>query len=196
MKKSFIMFCVSLLCMKFSNAQNFKEQAVDAKDPAFECFIKLSDSTILRYSRLKYKTPPLSYGFLEGDGKKLKYGVMDILSFQDEKGYWLRVSTPPKISIGTAPLQYYFAVRIVKGKIELFAQYANNGKSVLDDRYSSGYIYYAKKDSILIQLDRRGIGLRNMMKDNKKIYNDFGEARTMKIDDMMDFVQQYNKKIK
>ena len=140
--------------------------------------------------------PPLSYGYLEGDGEKLKYQAEDILCFQDEKGYWLRIVDPSastKPVVGRLPLSNFFAVRIAKGKIEMFMKNSNNGKGVLDKNYSSGVSYYIKKGSTFTGLDKWGVGLRNMMKDNKKIYNNFDYSGDMTIKEMIETIAEYNK---
>ncbi len=65
-------FWVLLITQFFTTsliAQNYKEEAIEAKEPGYAGLIKLSkDSNILKYNILKYRMPPMSYGFLEGDG--------------------------------------------------------------------------------------------------------------------------------
>lgn len=196
MKRSVLLFFVLMGYLNFANGQNLKDEAMEAKDTSYQCFIKLSDSTIIKYQHLKYKMPPFSYGYLEGDGEKLKYNSEDILCFQDEKGYWLRIVNPTASAqpvIGKLSLDNFFAVRIAKGKIEMFMKYSNNGRSVSDDKYQSGRSYYIKKDNVLTPLDKWGVGLKNMMKDKKKFYNDFDISGKMKIKEMVEIVQDYNK---
>ncbi len=195
MKRSVLLFFILAGYLNFANGQNLKDEAIEAKDPAYQCFIKLVDSSIIKYEHLKYKTPPLSYGYLEGDGEKLKYKAEDILCFQDEKGYWLRI-VDPSLSrtpvVGRLSLDNFFAVRIAKGKIEMFMKYSNNGRSVSDDKYQSGSSYFIKKENVLNPLDKWGVGLKNMMKDNKAIYSNFDDSGKMKIKEMIEIVEEYN----
>jgi hypothetical protein len=180
----------------FVNGQNFKDEAIEAKDTAYHCFIKLVDGTIIKYEHLKYKMPPLSYGYLEGDGEKLKYKAEDIVCFQDEKGYWFRVVDPSTFTqpiAGRLSFDNFFGVRIVKGKIELFMQYSNNGRSVSDDKYQSGRTYFLKKGDAFAGWDDRGINLRNMMKDNKKFYNSIDISEKIKVKESIEIIEEYNK---
>jgi hypothetical protein len=196
MKKSLLLFFVLITYLNFVNGQNFKDEAIEAKDTSYQCFIQLTDSTIIKYAHLKYKMPPLSYGYLQGDGEKLKYQAEDILCFQDEKGYWLRIINPSasiKPVVGRLSLDNFFAVRIAKGKIEMFMQYANNGRSVSDDRYSSGASYYIKKGSVFTGVDIWGVNLKNMMSDNKKMYSSIDVNDRKKIKELIEIVEEYNK---
>ena len=76
MKNSFWILFITQFFTASLIAQNYKEEAIAAKEPGYACLIKLSkDSSILKYSVLKYKMPPMSYGYLEADGEKLKYNL-------------------------------------------------------------------------------------------------------------------------
>lgn len=173
-------------------AQNYKDEALAAKDPAYSGFIKLSkDSSILKYNVLKYKMPPMSYGFLEGDGEKLKYGIEDVLCFQDENGFWLRIFTPvanSKPVVGKLSFEGFFAVRIISGKIELYTQRSSG------DHHSFGNrVYFIKKGDVLTGVDIWGVNLKNMMSDNKKMYNSIDVDGRKKISDLIEIIEQYNK---
>src|SRR5690242_20583883 len=89
MKKGILLFFILTGYLNCSIGQNFKKEAIEAKDTTYKFFIKLTDSTIIKYNHLKYKAPLLVNGYLEGDGEKLKYTAEDILCFQDDQGYWL-----------------------------------------------------------------------------------------------------------
>jgi len=191
----FILLISHLFTVKLCG-QNFKDEAIEAKDTSYQCFIKLSDSSIIKYTHLKYKMPPLSYGYLEGDGEKLKYKAEDILCFQDEKGYWLRVVQPSTTNspvVGRLSFDNFFGVRIVKGKVELFMQYSNNGRGVLDKQYESGRSYYVRKGNIFTGLDIWGVNLKNMMTDNKRVYNSIDVNDKKKIKELIEIVEEYNK---
>lgn len=192
--KKYAVFFFLLIQLQAINlfGQNYKDEAIAAKDPAYSCFVKLSsDSSVVKYNVLKYKMPPMSYGYLEGDGEKLKYGIEDILAFQDEKGYWLRIYTPAKNSkpvVGRLSFDGYFAVRIVTGKIELFTQ-----KSTDDAQAFGSRNYFVKKGNEMTGLDIWGVNLKNMMSDNKKMYNSIDVDGRKKIKDLIEIIEEYNK---
>ena len=200
MRKYLSIFVLTIFATANLMAQNFKDEAIEAKDPKYVCFVQLSDSvgTIIKYTTLKYKTPPLSYGYLQGDGEKLPYGPEDLLAFQDDKGYWLRVSNPvggTKPVIGKLPFTNFFAVRIKSGKLELFMQYMNNGRGVLDNGYESGRSYFLRKGAVITGLDKFGVGLKNAVKDNKNISADFEDRFGKgKIKDVIEIIDEYNGK--
>jgi hypothetical protein len=186
MKKLMLLTIIFILVWNNVNAQNYKDEAIAARDTG-SCFIKLSsDSIIVKYNTLKYKMPPMSYGYLEGDGEKLKYEVKDILCFQDEKGFWLRTAEPTKSLIGKAPFDGFFAVRICNGKIELFGQYIRNNNN-------SGWSYFVRKENIFTGLDTWGVNLKNMMSDNKRIYNSIDVNDRKKVKELIEIVEEYNK---
>jgi hypothetical protein len=131
--------------------------------------------------------PPMSYGFLEGDGEKLKYQVKDILCFQDVKGFWLRTAEPTKSLIGKAPFDGFFAVRIYNGKIELFGQYLKNNNN-------SKWYYFIRKANSIVGLDQWGVGLKNAIQDNKKLFKNFDNLFDKgKIDDVINIIKEYNR---
>lgn len=185
MKNCVLLFLILTGYVNFAGGQNFKKEAIEAKDTAYQCFIKLTDSTIIKYEHLKYKTPPLSYGYLEGDGEKLKYRAEDILCFQDEQGYWLRIVNPSLSRtpiVGRYTFDNFFAVRIVRGEIEMFRKYSDGQP-----------VYFIKKGAAFQPLDKWGVGLKNMMKDNKKLYNDIDISGEARMKDLVKIAREYNK---
>jgi hypothetical protein len=72
-------------------------------------------------------------------------------------------------------------VRIAKGKIEIF-------------RYVSDEpVYYIKKGAVFQPLDKWGIGLKNMMKDNKALYDAITGSRRANMKDLVKIALEYNK---
>jgi hypothetical protein len=191
-KYSFFFLLITQLITINLLAQNYKDEAIAAKDTGYTCFIKLSiDSSIIKYNVLKYKMPPMSYGYLEGDGEKLKYKIEDVLSFQDEKGYWLKVFEPAANSkpvVGKLSFEGFFAVRIVSGKIELYTQKSTDDRQAFGSRS-----YFIKKGNALTGLDIWGVNLKNMMNDNKKMYNSIDVDGRKKIKDLIEIIKEYNK---
>ena len=191
MKKHGICFLLIQLLTISLIAQNYKDEAIAAKEPGFAGLIKLTgDSNILKYNVLKYKMPPMSYGYLEGDGEKLKYGLSDIVAFQDEKGYWLKVYEPAANSkpvVGKLSFETFFAVRIVSGKIELYTQRADVYQGFGDRAY------FIKKGDVITGVDIWGVNVKNMMNDNKKFYNSIDVDGKKKIKDLIEIIEAYNK---
>lgn len=184
MKYSALLLLFLLGYVNLISSQNFKKEALEAKDTAYQCFVKTTDSTIIKFEHLKYKTPPLSYSYLEGDGQKLDYRAEDILCFQDEKGYWLRI-VDPSLSrtpiVGRHSFDNFFAVRLVIGKIEIFR------------RYSGGEpVFYIKKGTAFQPLDKWGVGLKNMMTDNEKLYNEIDVSGIARMKDLVKIAKEYN----
>jgi hypothetical protein len=190
-KYSFFLVLIAQLITINVIAQNYKEEAIAAKEPGYAGLIKLSkDSSILKYGVLKYKMPPMSYGYLEGDGEKLKYGIEDIIAFQDEKGYWLKVYEPAANSkpvVGRLSFEGFFAVRIVSGKIELYTLRSNGSQGF------GGRAYFVKKGNVIAGVDIWGVNVKNMMSDNKKMYNSIDVDGRKKIKELIEIIEEYNK---
>jgi hypothetical protein len=190
-KYNFFLVLIAQLITTNVIAQNYKEEAIAAKEPGYAGLIKLSkDSSVLKYSVLKYKMPPMSYGYLEGDGEKLKYGIEDVIAFQDEKGYWLKVYEPAANSkpvVGRLSFEDFFAVRIVSGKIELFTLRSNRSQGF------GGRAYFVKKENVIAGVDIWGVNVKNMMSDNKKIYNSIDVDGRKKIKELIEIIEEYNK---
>ena len=191
MKNSFWILFITQFFTASLIAQNYKEEAIAAKEPGYACLIKLSkDSSILKYSVLKYKMPPMSYGYLEADGVKLKYNLEDIIAFQDEKGYWLKVYEPAANSkpvVGRLSFDGFFAVRIVSGKIELYTQKSDGSQGF------GGRAYFVKKGNVIAGVDIWGVNVKNMMSDNKKRYNSIDVDGRKKIKELIEIIEEYNK---
>ncbi|MBL0200632.1 MAG: hypothetical protein IPP81_10910 [Chitinophagaceae bacterium] len=191
MKNSFWILFITQFFTASLIAQNYKEEAIAAKEPGYACLIKLSkDSSILKYSVLKYKMPPMSYGYLEADGEKLKYNLEDIIAFQDEKGYWLKVYEPAANSkpvVGRLSFDGFFAVRIVSGKIELYTQKSDGSQGF------GGRAYFVKKGNVIAGVDIWGVNVKNMMSDNKKMYNSIDVDGRKKIKELIEIIEEYNK---
>lgn len=191
MKKYGICFLLIQLLTISLIAQNYKDEAIAAKEPGYAGLIKLTgDSNILKYNVLKYKMPPMSYGYLEGDGEKLKYSLSDIVAFQDEQGYWLKVYEPAANSkpvVGKLSFEAFFAVRIVSGKIELYTQRTDVYQGFGDRAY------FIKKGDVITGVDIWGVNVKNMMSDNKKFYNSIDVDSKKKLKDLIGIIEAYNK---
>ena len=114
----------------------------------------------------------------------MDYRAEDILCFQDEKGYWLRIVNPYLSRtpiVGRHSFDNFFAVRLVIGKIEIFR------------RYSGGEpVFYIKKGTAFQPLDKWGVGLKNMMTDNEKLYNEIDVSGIARMKDLVKIAKEYN----
>jgi hypothetical protein len=184
MKRIILLFFVLTGCLNFAKGQWFRKEAIEARDTAYQCFVMLIDSTIIKYNKLKYRMPPLSYGYLEGDGEKLKFRAEDILCYQDLKGYWLRI-VDPALSvtpiIGRYPLNDFFAYRIVRGEIEIFVRHVNRERG-----------YFIRKGTFFKPLDEWGVGLKDLIKDNKELHDGFKITRKTDMKDAVEVAKAYN----
>ena len=122
--------------------------------------------------------------------EKLKYNLEDIIAFQDEKGYWLKVYEPAANSkpvVGRLSFDGFFAVRIVSGKIELYTQKSDGSQGF------GGRAYFVKKGNVIAGVDIWGVNVKNMMSDNKKMYNSIDVDGRKKIKELIEIIEEYNK---
>ncbi|MEO8770133.1 MAG: hypothetical protein ABI402_08615 [Ferruginibacter sp.] len=107
-----------------------------SKEPTTACFIQLNDGTIKNYSSLKLITGLLKTPYLLADGKTKIMGK-DIKAYQNKDHYAISQSnftSGHKSYVATETLPG-FAVRIAKGKINVYAKKYYNGVTAVDEYF-------------------------------------------------------------
>ena len=113
-----------------------KSDIEKSKEPTTACFIQLNDGTIKNYSSLKLVTGLLKTPYLLADGK-IKIMGKDIKAYQNKDHYAISQScftSGHKSYVATETLPG-FAIRIAKGKINVYAKKYYNGVGAVDEYF-------------------------------------------------------------
>lgn len=137
---AFFLFCVlvafeSCKTSKISVAQR-KADIEQSKETTAACFIELNDGTIKNYTTLKLETGVLKTPFLLADGK-IKIMGKDIKAYQNKEHYAISqesFTSGHKSYVAKETLPG-FAVRIAKGKINVYAKKCYNGVGTVDEYF-------------------------------------------------------------
>jgi len=173
--------------------KQLKDDADEAKDTKYECFVQQNDSVILKFHEFKLKMLPMTFGVLVGDGEKLKYKAGEVIAFQNDEGYWCHVTDPTIKPLNTkGSWEELYAIRLKKGKIELF--YQHNDKLIVDGKLTlKGNKYFIRKGNEITFLDGKGNVLKDAVKDKKKVYDQFDDLFGKgKLENMYDVIDAYN----
>ena len=117
-----------------------------AKDEVTACFVKKEDGTVIHYKSLKLITGFLKTPYLLADGKTKIY-ASEIIAYQTEKYYAISEvkfaydGHPSNLAIETLP---GFAVRLAKGKLNIYSRKYPVGKVAADQYFiqiGKGLIY-------------------------------------------------------
>jgi len=117
-----------------------------SKDEASNCFVKKEDGTVIHYETLKLVTGFLKTPYLLADGKTKIYSS-EIIAYQTEDYYAISEvkfayeGHPSKLAVETLP---GFAVRLAKGKINIYSRKYSVGKVAADEYFlqeGKGLIY-------------------------------------------------------
>ena len=197
MKKiTFIAFFFSFLSGCYTDKWNYRKDAIEAKDSRAECFIEMNDGTLTKYGSLKFKLPPMSYGYWSADGNRINIDWSQVKAYQTNDGYFTRV----KKSIANRNINQHevfiadaFAVRVRKGKIELFRVYTTNGKTVSNNQYESKEFFYIKKGKEAEAVPLNETNLKAAILDNKNVLGDFGATyKKGHMKDVLNIIDEYN----
>ena len=160
-----------------------------SKENTAACFIKLKDGSMKNYQTLKLVTGVFVTPHLVGDGKDNIY-AKDILAYQNDKHYAISQTlfvNGQKSYVATETLPG-FAVRIAKGKLNIYAKKFYNGRAGVDAYFvqsgENGEIYSFTPDL-----------MKSMIKDNQEALTFFNENKKGKIDlsqKLQSTVEMYN----
>lgn len=107
---------------------------VNSKENTDECFVKMSDGTIKQYKSLTLVTGAFSTPYLLADGKT-KIKASQIIAYQNKNHYAISQKTfccgrMSYIATETLP---GFAVRTVKGRLNVYCKKYYNGQAAVDE---------------------------------------------------------------
>ncbi len=108
----------------------------NSKETASECFVRLNDGTIKHYQSLKLVTSPFSTPYLLADGKT-RIKAKQIEAYQNKDHYAISQKTfnCGRISHVATETLPGFAVRTVKGKINVYCKKYYNGQAAVDEYF-------------------------------------------------------------
>lgn len=114
----------------------YKPDTENARETSSTCYVLNNDGTVQQFSSLKLVTGVLKTPHLIGDNKII-INAKDIKAYQDNKFY----AVSPK-SLTTAKTAYVatetlpgFAVRIAKGKLNIYCRKYYNGNNTVDEYF-------------------------------------------------------------
>lgn len=190
----FVTAVVFLLASCYFENKIQSQGAKEARDTQHEMFIEMESGEIVSYSKLKIKSPPLQYQYLEGDGKKINTPAKEIRAFQTENYYAIKVYNQAELMIGKLPFSELYAARIVDGKIELFviSEKKKDAYGPNESGYAKSYFIRKGKKTLLIPATAKS--LKNMISDNKSLFEDFDNIykRTYPFKSIMKVLEEYN----
>ncbi len=120
--------------------QQHKTDVENAKDATSSCFVLMADGSIQHYSTLKLVTGVLTTPHLLADNKVI-INAKDITAYQDNYRYAVsqKLLTTKKTSYVATETLPGFAVRIAKGKLNIYSRkYYNGNISVAEYFVQSG----------------------------------------------------------
>ena len=135
------------------------------------CFVKLNDGTVKEYGSLKLVTSPFATPFLLADDK-IKIKPADIIAYQNKEHYAISQKTfccgrKSKVAVETLP---GFAIRTVKGKLNVYCKKYYNGQATVDEYFlQAGMNGEIKAYSPEL--------MNSLVKDNPEAYNLFNDKK-------------------
>ncbi len=113
-----------------------KADIQNSKETNSACFVKFNDGTIKQYTSLKLVTSAFTTPYLLADGKT-KIKARQIVAYQNKEHYAVSQKTfccGRMTSVATETLPG-FAVRTVKGKINVYCKKFYNGQVAVDEYF-------------------------------------------------------------
>ena len=130
-----IIFLQSCATSSISRTQR-KADIVNSKETASGCFVQLNDGTIKHYNSLKLVTSPITSPYLLADGKT-RIKAKQITAYQNRDHYAISQKTffGGRLSYVATETLPGFAVRTVKGKINVYCKKYYNGQVALNEYF-------------------------------------------------------------
>lgn len=159
------LFCALNLLISCSVSKNSVQQTnvvEKASETRSSCFVQLNDGSVQHYSTLKLVTGVLVTPYLLADNKVV-INARDIKAYQNKKHYAVSKSSltankTTAVSVETLP---GFAVRVVEGKLNVYARKFYNGVYTLEE-----YFLQSGDDGEIVAYSPES--LTNLIKDNTK----------------------------
>ncbi len=113
-----------------------KADTVNSKETTADCFVKMNDGSIREFRTLKLVTSPLHTPYLLADGKT-KIKASQIKAYQNKDHYAVSQKTfcCGRISHVATETLPGFAVRTVKGRLNVYCKKYYNGQVAVDEFY-------------------------------------------------------------
>ena len=149
-----------------------KADIVNSKESASECFVQLNNGTIKHYNSLKLITSPFGTPYLLADGKT-KIRAKEISAYQNQDHYAIsqKTFTGGRISHVATESLPGFALRVVKGKINVYCK-KYNSFGVAADEY---YLQIGDKGEIVVYSQEL---VNQLIKDNSEALKFFNTRRS------------------
>ncbi|MFN8248485.1 MAG: hypothetical protein U0T68_05990 [Ferruginibacter sp.] len=128
-----------------SKSQRKAEMSNSKENGSYDCFVKMNDGSIVQYKTLKLVTGAFKSPFLLADGKK-KIKASQIVAYQNKDHYAVsqKIFYGGKISHVATETLPGFAIRTVKGRLNIYCKKYYNGQVSADEFYlqvgESGWI--------------------------------------------------------
>ncbi len=135
-----LLLCVIFLLQSCATSKNTlddrKADIQNSKEENYSSFVQMNDGSIQNYGSLKLVTGVLVTPYLLADGK-IKINAKDIKAYQNDEHYavsqtLLVTGRKSRVAVETLP---GFAVRMVKGKLNVYCKKFYNGQRVVDEYY-------------------------------------------------------------
>ena len=144
------------------------------KNDAGLCFVQMNDGTTMYYANLKLVTGILKTPYLLAD-RTVKINANDIKAYQDATHYAVSQKTfccgrLSYIAKGTLP---GFAVRVIKGNLNVYVKKYINGPQVVDE-----YFLQSGTDGKIFAYSTET--MQDLVKNNKEAYNYFNSFTNKK----------------
>jgi hypothetical protein len=154
-------------CSTGKNAVTERKTGTEAKENAASCFVQLNDGTIKNYTSLKLITGMFKAPHLLADGKT-RINASQIKAYQNEIHYAVSQNTfccgrKSYVAVETLP---GFAVRIIKGKLNVFVKKFFNGQHAVDE-----FFLQAGSDGQIVPYTPETMS--ELVKSNQDAYNLF-----------------------
>lgn len=148
-----------------------KADIANSKETTAECFVQMNDGTIKHYNSLKLVTSPVSSPYLLADGK-LKIRAGKITAYQNKDLYAISQKTfsgghITHVATETLP---GFAVRTVKGKINVYCKKYYNGQTAVDE-------YFLQSGDAGKIVPYSPVLMNELVKDNSQAYSFFNNKK-------------------
>ncbi len=113
-----------------------KTAIVNSKESTAECFVKMNDGSVREYKSLKLVTGPFISPYLLADGKA-KIKASQILAYQNKDHYAVsqRTFCCGRVSHVATETLPGFAVRTVKGRLNVYCKKYYNGQVTADEYF-------------------------------------------------------------
>lgn len=144
-----------------------KSDIENSKESSVACFVQMNDGAIKNYNTLKLVTSAFSTPYLLADGKT-RIKASQITAYQNQEHYAISQKTfccGRKSHVATETLPG-FAVRTVKGKINIYCKKYYNGQVVIDE-----YFIQAGQNGQIMAYSPSLMS--DMIKDNPEAYTLF-----------------------